>query len=115
MEEKDLVELILKRFEPIKNNQVQETIKALKKEFDIKEKLPTLREYMDKHSCGAYHRFIFKLPHIGDVCVMDNFDFKCYYNPTFLDKYYVVFDRQIDNGGDCTSYECKHFLKLEEV
>lgn len=89
-------------------------IKDTKEKYGIKEQYQTLREYLKKHSCGAYHQFIFEIDKIK-IDVLDDHDFERMFNTKLLDKYFVVNDRTEDNGGDCTNYNCKHFLTIEEI
>ena len=83
-------------------------------EYEIKNKKMTLREYLRKHSIGAYHRFNFEINN-GSISVRDIIgvsDFESIYNPAWLDKYYVIGDTTEEFGSNCENYCCKHYLKL---
>ena len=82
------------------------------KEIDNVE-YPTLREYIDKHSRGAYHRFVFYI-HTYCIDVISTFDFERIYNKDILDTFYVIDDKQESIGNDCTNYECTHHLVLKK-
>lgn len=89
----------------------------IKKRYGIKEKYPTLREYINEHSCGAYHDFIFSF-HNGatkiDVRVINVDDFERCYNSKILDAYFVLNDRQKSYGCNCENYNCEHYLTIEK-
>ena len=90
-----------------------EIISKTKEKYKIKEQYQTLREYLKEHSCGAYHTFLFEINHIK-IDVTGIWEFENMYNSKLLDKYYVVDDMMISNGGDCTNYNCEHHLTIEE-
>lgn len=94
--------------------QVKAIISATLEKYGIKEQYLTLREYLKKHSIGAYHHFIFN---INNVCinVIDDEDFETTYKSELLDQYYVINDTRESFGGNCENYECRHNLKLEEI
>ena len=75
------------------------------------EEVVSLRNYMKEHACGAYHRFKFTIMD-HTITVMDVADFVSIYNEKLLDEYFVEDDRQVDNGGNCESYLCIHYLTL---
>jgi len=87
----------------------------LKKKYELKPKYPTLREYINEHSSGAYHSFNFDIGRTLSANVIDCEEFERYFNPALLDKYVVVGDNQKDNGGDCENYECNHYLVIKEI
>ena len=95
---------------------IRQAIKDIENKYDIKPQYLTLRQYINEISNGAYHRFYFdmELPTITikviDICGV--YDFERIYNPRFLDMFFVIADKSIDNGGDCENYECQHHLKL---
>ena len=99
------------RFE---NQEHFEKINRIKKFFGIKEKYLTLREHINEHSCGAYHSFIFEINGIR-FKTMDVSEFKRYYNPELLDKYFVINDKAESNGGNCENYHCEHYLELAQI
>lgn len=82
------------------------------KEFDNAE-YPTLREYIDRNSVGAYHHFIFYV-YNRYIDVIGVNDFERTYNKDILDTFYVTKDETESSGNDCTNYDCKHFLELKE-
>lgn len=94
--------------------QVKAIISATLEKYGIKEQYLTLREYLNKHSIGAYHHFIFN---INNVCinVIDDEDFETTYKSELLDQYYVINDTRESFGGNCENYECRHNLELEEI
>jgi hypothetical protein len=97
---------------------LKDIIDKIEIQYDIKPQYPTLREYLKKHSCGAYHTFIFEIDinfTPTKVSVIDDADFEHYYNPRFLGMYYVVNDEKKSNGGNCENYDCKHYLTLEAI
>lgn len=83
-------------------------------EYGIKNKHLTLREYLRKHSAGAYHSFNFEINngHIPVRGILGVSEFEAIYNPTWLDKYYVIGDMTQDNGCVNDNYRCQHYLKL---
>lgn len=87
-------------------------IKDIKEKYGIKEKLLTLREYLNKYSKGAYHHFIFVINN-AKIEVIGINEFERVYQPKLLDDFYVVNDICKDNGGDCTNYQATHNLILE--
>lgn len=75
------------------------------------EELVSLREYIDKHSVGAYHTFAFEIKGY-EVEVCNTLQFTQTFNEKLLDEYMVEDAVTEDNGGDCESYSCRHHLKL---
>ena len=96
----------------IEKRELAEIIKNTKEKYGIKEKLLTLRQYIAKHGCGAYHYFLFEINGIS-IRVIGISEFERTYQPSLLDNYYVVKDISEDNGGDCCSYQCNHNLFIE--
>lgn len=74
---------------------------------------PTLREYINEKSCGAYHHFIFNVYNCS-IDVIGVNDFERIYKKDILDTFCVIKDETKSNGNDCTNYDCKHFLELKE-
>ena len=87
-------------------------IEEIKKKYGITEKYLTLREYLNKHACGAYHDFHFKIDGNISVKVCGASDFERIYNPKILDGYYVVKDETESFGSNCENYSCRHHLTL---
>ena len=90
--------------------------KALREMLGIKDPYLTLRKYVEEHSFGSYHRFYCKLPienAVVDASFQDIGTFIYSYGESHLDRFYVVDDKQESNGGDCTNYQCNHYLTLE--
>lgn len=94
---------------------MEQHLNVLKKKYELKPKYPTLREYINEHSSGAYHSFNFDIGRTLSANVIDCEEFERYFNPALLDKYVVVGDNQKDNGGDCENYECNHYLVIKEI
>jgi hypothetical protein len=94
---------------------VNHYLNELKKKYDLKLKYPTLREYINDHSSGAYHKFKFSIGSTLNASVIDCNEFERYFNPALLDNYVVVGDNQKDNGGNCENYECNHCLVIKEI
>jgi hypothetical protein len=94
---------------------VNHYLNELKKKYDVKTKFPTLREYINEHSSGAYHSFNFDIGRTLSANVIDCEEFERYFNPALLDKYVVVGDNKKDNGGNCENYECNHYLVIKEI
>jgi hypothetical protein len=94
---------------------VKHYLNELKKKYDVKTKYPTLREYINDHSSGAYHSFNFDIGRTLSANVIDCEEFERYFNPALLDKYVVVGDNKKDNGGNCENYECNHYLVIKEI
>lgn len=86
-------------------------ISEIKKAYGIVEKYQTLREFIDKNSCGAYHHFNFTIDNLK-IRVCDVHDFERLYNSSLLDKYYVLFDKTETYGSNCENYDCEHNLEL---
>ena len=88
-------------------------ISKIKEKYGIKDQFLTLREYLSKHSSGAYHHFIFKIYplRIDTIGVQE---FERYYNPKLLDEYFVINDRTTDNNGNCETYQATHYLEIVE-
>lgn len=113
----EILDEVEKLFKPDKNaydfqrREYFQKINQLKDHYGIKEKYLTLREYLKKHSCGAYHNFIFKIEGI-DVDVMGIEQFERYYNSSLLDKYFVLKDNRKEFGSNCENYNCEHYLEL---
>jgi len=89
-----------------------EKVQEIKKIYGIEEKYLTIREYMNKHSCGAYHRFYFKIDGLQVSNICDVSDFERFYNANLLDKYYVLKDRRQEFGSNCENYCCEHYLEI---
>ena len=89
-------------------------IQKIKKTFGIQEKYLTLRQYINKKGCGAYHRFYFSIKglNVSNICDVD--DFEQLYNPSLLDQYYVLKDTTKEFGSNCENYCCDHYLELVE-
>jgi len=101
------------------DNQMSELFSIKQKlyaEYKIKNKYLTLRKYLEKYSCGAYHRFFFEIDNgrifINDITSV--LDFERTYNSRWLDKYYVIDDKKETFGDNCENYQCNHYLKLAE-
>ncbi len=122
---KEIINYLEEKLKDIENNRyisvvtikslVNHYLNELKKKYDLKPKYPTLREYINEHSSGAYHRFSFSIGGVLGANVIDCEEFERYFNPSLLDKYVVVDDKQSDNGGDCENYECNHYLAIKEI
>ena len=96
----------------IEKRELAEIIKKTKEKYGIKDKLLTLGQYIAKHECGAYHYFIFEINGVS-IRVIGVGEFQRIYQPKLLDNYYVLKDDAKDNGGDCCSYQCNHYLTIE--
>ena len=97
---------------------LKDIIDKIEIQYDIKPQYLTLREYLKKHSCGAYHHFIFEIDINWSkikIDVINDEDFERYYNGRFLDMYNVINDEKKSNGGNCENYDCKHYLTLEAI
>ena len=119
--EKKLVEEIINKyndfiikFKPTNGfmNNFNVFVKKLKREYKLLPEYPTLREYINDNSKGAYHHFIFNL-NIATVNVVDVCDFETYFKSELLDEYVVVADEKKDNKGNCENYQCNHYLKIK--
>lgn len=109
----EVLEQVDKEFKPDKfamgfqRQEYFDKINRIKLFFDIREKYLTLREYISKKSCGAYHYFIFDIDNIGfKTTSVDKFE--QYHNPKLLDKYYVVSDQT----GELIGNIHNHHLEL---
>ena len=88
---------------------LKEVYREIERDYELIPKYQTLREYINEHENGAYHKFIFTLNgFLIDVCCVD--DFQRTFNGVLLDKFLVVEDKQSDNGGNCENYTCYHHL-----
>ncbi len=114
MKEQEIVLDVINTLKPYLGNGVDDIIKKIKSKYQIEEKLPTLREYINEHAKGAYHRFIFEISYIT-ITVCDVYDFESFYNKDLLDQYYVTGDKKEYFGNNCTNYECRHHLTLERI
>lgn len=87
-------------------------IQKIKKIFGIQEKFLTLRQYINKNSCGAYHSFYFSIKglKVSNICDVD--DFERLYNSSLLDQFYVLKDTTKEFGSNCENYCCEHYLEL---
>lgn len=125
---KEIIDYLEEKLKDIENNRdfrrysvrnlietMEQHLNVLKKKYDLKPKYPTLREYINEHSSGAYHSFNFDIGRTLSANVIDCKEFERYFNPALLDKYVVVGDNQKDNGGDCENYECNHYLVIKEI
>jgi len=78
--------------------------------YGIKEKYLTLRDYINKYSCGSYNRFYFNIDsnsvQVKNISSVDNFE--RIYNPIWLDKYYVINVNRKDDGNN----QYNHYLEL---
>lgn len=83
--------------------------------YNIPKPYLTLKQYIEKHGCGAYHTFEFVLDgHY--VQISDIYDFLTdNYAPLYplTSKFYVVKDERKDNKGNVETYHCFHKLNLE--
>ena len=61
---KPLKELLLNSDSWLKKADIKKVITQIEDTYNIKPLLLTLREYLEKHSIGAYHNFIFKINYI---------------------------------------------------
>ena len=115
----EIVKKLLKELEAelpqnnfITTSAIKEFIKEEKKKYNILPKYPTLREYINEHSHGAYHKFEFEIDYrIFKVWNVD--EFERYYNESLLDKFVVIDDNTESYGDNCCNYECIHHLKVE--
>lgn len=89
-------------------------IQQIMKDYGIEEPRLTLREYINKYSCGAYHTFYFWLNDkeicidtIGDMLT----DELCSLYP-LTNEFYVFTDNTKSYGSDCGNYHCDHYLVL---
>ena len=124
MSKEEVIEL-LKPFKDYLNNTyvitrsgLKDIIDKIEIQYEIKPKYLTLREYLEKNSCGAYHSFIFDIKYDSQsikVNVVSTKEFSRYFNESFLDIYYVVKDDKKDNGAGCDQYQCDHYLTLEAI
>jgi hypothetical protein len=125
---KEIIDYLVDKLIDIENNRnlrlygvrslitdMNKCLNELKKKYDLKPKFPTLRQYINEHSSGSYHRFNFSIGGVLGANVIDCEEFERYFNPALLDKYVVVDDKQSDNGGDCENYECNHYLVIKEI
>ena len=115
-QEQIVIMKILLRFEiyATHSDSIKREIKQIKEEYDIKEPYLTLRDYINKHCCGAYHTFHFTLANkkisintIGDMLT----DEWCNLYP-LTDKFYVAEDSAKSQGSHCENYHCDHYLTL---
>ena len=120
-EKQELVKTILDRLKDYrlatyydKVERIEKVIKEIEIEYGLIPKYPTLRDYINEHSNGAYHNFNFIYNH-NKVNVKDCSEFEHYYNAKFLDENVVTLDVKSDNGADCDQYQCTHILTLEKV
>lgn len=95
-------------------NTLANIVKTYEEKYDLAEPKPTLREYMDKHSCGAYHHFYFNI-NGNKFNVIGSNDFVQYGNAKLLDMFLVYDDDMRDNGAGCDQYECSHYLTIERI
>lgn len=105
--EQELVLGVLKKLEneiytdyhvSFSKNELRKKIDKVKESYGIKEKHLTLREYLAKHSCGAYNTFTFRIDTLS-IKVCNVIDFEKYYISSLLDKYYVVSENVISRYG----------------
>lgn len=89
-------------------------IQKIKNIYGIKPEYQTLREFINSHSSGAYHKFIFTIKNTIKVDVTSVSDYEMYYNPKFLDEYYVFNETSKSYGSNCCNYGCEHYLELVE-
>lgn len=86
-------------------------ISRIMEKYGIKEQFLTLREYLSKHSSGAYHHFVFQIYPL-DIDVIGIEEFERYYNSKLLDEYFVIGDKKKDNHGNCENYQATHYLEI---
>lgn len=90
-------------------------IDTIHKKYQFPKRYLTLRNYINSRETGSYHTFHFFLDGI-ELCMTNLGGFMteehCHLFK-YVDKFYVIDDKQIDNGGDCTNYHCDHYLTLE--
>lgn len=108
-------EEVLKRDKYGEYREFVKVIEAIKEKYGIKPPYLTLRQYIKHSSLGAYHTFKFKL--CGrEVCIDSINDMLSdEYCDLYIHTkdYYVIEDKQVDNGGNCENYHCDHYLVLE--
>lgn len=95
-------------------NSLANIVKTYEEKYDLAEPKPTLREYMDKYSRGAYHHFYFNI-NGNKFNVIGCNDFILYGNAKLLDMFLVVDDDTRDNGAGCDQYACNHYLAIERI
>ena len=85
-----------------------------KQYMKVVEETCTLRDYIKKHSVGAYHHFRFKV--MGtEIDVIGIEEFERIYNPRILDEYVVVDVQESSVGNDCCNYQCFHDLTIDRL
>ena len=97
------------------NKSAFKEIEEIKKDFGILPPYLTLRQYIEANCSGSYHTFWFII-NGQEIVVSDLGGFLTdEYCHLFAEtnKYYVVQDKSIGNGGDCENYHCDHYLTLE--
>ncbi len=116
-EKQKLVLEVITRLTPCinKNHASEKYINILKEEYGIEPPYLTLREYVYRNGCGAYHTFHFTLN--DKELSIDGWwemltDELCVLFP-LTNQFYVVEDKRKDNGGNCENYHCDHYLTLE--
>lgn len=90
-------------------------MEQIKKKYHIEDPYLTVRQYISKYSCGAYHTFHFTIDgeqiYVDDLIDMLTDEYCHLFAKT--SKYYVINDKRKDNGGDVETYHCDHYLTLE--
>lgn len=103
------------QYRSAQNASIQEEMEKIKKDFGIEPPYLTLRQYIETNCSGSYHTFWFIIKG-QEINVTDLGGFLTdEYCHLFAEtnKYYVVQDESIGNGGDCENYHCDHYLTLE--
>ena len=96
------------------NNTLFNIVETYEEKYDLVEPKPTLRQYMDRKACGAYHHFYFDI-NSNKFNVTGSNDFIQYGNAKLLDMFLVVDDAMRDNGAGCDQYVCNHHLTIERI
>ena len=105
MEIKELLEQLEKEIlEEISSYEFKEDIKLVfkkkKRELGLLPKYPTLREYINDNSAGAYVRFRFYIPNSTPAILVETCscsDFALYYNTKILDAFEVADSSEVSS------------------
>ena len=122
MEIKDLLEQLEKEvLKEINSYGLQEDIKLVfkkkKRELGLLPKYPTLREYLNDNSRGAYIRFRFYIPDSSPAILVETIgtsDFKRYYNERILDAFVVAESNEVLPKADDISIYCLNLQRKED-
>lgn len=111
----DLFDIMYRKHLILSEKEKREIAEEIREIYKIPKRIPTLKDYLEDKGCGSHHTFHFTICGI-DISVdgLGGFLTKdlCWLYQ-YVDDFYVVDDKQKDNGGDCTNYHCDHYLTLE--